>query len=161
MNGKDLMEGLSHLDEAYIAQAASAERRRSVRFFPYAMAAACLCLLCVGAWQLWGRDLAGGPKTEHLQVEFEGENAENPAGPSDGTPWACPGEQVELVVDHWEKGICYLRVPEQKEDLIPAVLQEGVPVPESIQSGSLVTVTVAAWDPENGILYVSKIEQSE
>lgn len=59
MNGKDLIESMTHVDEKYIAEAEEAPRRR--RHWPGALvSAACLALVLVGAWQLWPEQLDKG-----------------------------------------------------------------------------------------------------
>lgn len=59
MNGKDLIESMTHVDEKYIAEAEEAPRRR--RHWPGALvSAACLALMLVGAWQLWPEQLDKG-----------------------------------------------------------------------------------------------------
>lgn len=58
MNGKDLIESMTHVDEKYIAEAEEAPRRRH---WPGALvSAACLALVLVGAWQLWPEQLDKG-----------------------------------------------------------------------------------------------------
>lgn len=59
MNGKDLIESMTHVDEKYIAEAEEAPRRR--RHWQGALvSAACLALVLVGAWQLWPEQLDKG-----------------------------------------------------------------------------------------------------
>lgn len=59
MNGKDLIESMTHVDEKYIAEAEEAPRRR--RHWPGALvSAACLALVLVGAWQFWPEQLDKG-----------------------------------------------------------------------------------------------------
>lgn len=59
MNGKDLIESMTHVDEKYIAEAEEAPRRR--RYWPGALvSAACLALVLVGAWQFWPEQLDKG-----------------------------------------------------------------------------------------------------
>lgn len=59
MNGKDLIESMTHVDEKYIAEAEEAPRRR--RYWQGALvSAACLALVLVGAWQFWPEQLDKG-----------------------------------------------------------------------------------------------------
>lgn len=59
MNGKDLIESMTHVDEKYIAEAEEAPRRR--RHWQGALvSAACLALVLVGAWQFWPEQLDKG-----------------------------------------------------------------------------------------------------
>lgn len=54
MNGKELMESLSYVDEKYIAEAEDTASKRRMRWRPLttaASAAACLALVLLGAWQ--------------------------------------------------------------------------------------------------------------
>lgn len=50
MNGKDLLESMSHVDEKYIAEAEEAPKRR-LHWQPLAAAAACLVLVLAGVWE--------------------------------------------------------------------------------------------------------------
>lgn len=59
MNGKDLIESMTHVDEKYIAEAEEAPRRR--RHWQGALvSAACLALVLAGAWQFWPERLSKG-----------------------------------------------------------------------------------------------------
>lgn len=48
MNGKDLTEALSFIDESYIAEAETAGKVRRIRWQPMAALAACLALVLIG-----------------------------------------------------------------------------------------------------------------
>lgn len=50
MNGKDMLESMSFVDEKYVEDAANIPARRKIRWQPFA-AAACLALV-LGAWRL-------------------------------------------------------------------------------------------------------------
>lgn len=53
MNGKDMLESMSFVDEKYVDDAERTPTRRRIRWQPLAAAAACLAVvLGVGAWQL-------------------------------------------------------------------------------------------------------------
>ncbi len=55
MNGKDLIESMTHVDEKYIAEAEEAPKRR--HWPEILVSAACLALVLVGAWQFWPEQL--------------------------------------------------------------------------------------------------------
>ena len=55
MNGKDLIESMTHIDEKYIAEAEETPRRR--HWPEILVSAACLALVLVGAWQFWPEQL--------------------------------------------------------------------------------------------------------
>ena len=68
MNGKDLFEAMSHVDEKFVHEAENStiRKRNVVLWMKWAAAAACLCLLLLGAYNLYG--IAG-----------QGTNIENPS----------------------------------------------------------------------------------
>lgn len=73
MNGRDLIESLGHVDEQYIAEAEEAPKRR--RWQSLAVAAACLVLVLVGAWQFRPQleeDAAPAVEASQYKVETAG-----------------------------------------------------------------------------------------
>lgn len=52
MNGKEMLEAMSFVDEKYIEDAESAPKRRRIHWQGFAAAAACLAVVLVGVWSL-------------------------------------------------------------------------------------------------------------
>ena len=172
MKGKDLMEGLSYLDDVYVQEAEDAsipKRRPGGKFIQWGALAACLCLLCVGAWQLGKinapeksepqmENEADGQINEHMEPPVITEvPAETVPGEDSLHPDGIQEQEMVLVVDFWEKGSLYVRPEEQKGEPIQVVVDGQQPMPDEIKPGDRVTATVIAWDREKGILYVSDL----
>lgn len=52
MNGKEMLEAMSFVDEKYIEDAEAAPKRRRIHWQGFAAAAACLAVVLVGVWSL-------------------------------------------------------------------------------------------------------------
>ena len=52
MNGKQMLEAMSFVDEKYIEDAEAAPKRRRIHWQGFAAAAACLAVVLVGVWSL-------------------------------------------------------------------------------------------------------------
>lgn len=52
MNGKEILEAMSFVDEKYIEDAEAAPKRRRIHWQGFAAAAACLAVVLVGVWSL-------------------------------------------------------------------------------------------------------------
>lgn len=52
MNGKEMLEAMSFVDEKYIEDAEAAPQRRRIHWQGFAAAAACLAVVLVGVWNL-------------------------------------------------------------------------------------------------------------
>lgn len=52
MNGKEMLEAMSFVDEKYIDDAEAAPKRRRIHWQGFAVAAACLAVVLVGVWNL-------------------------------------------------------------------------------------------------------------
>lgn len=72
MNGKDLLESMSHVDEKYIAEAEETPKRR-LHWQPLAAAAACLVLVLAGVWEFlpWQEKLDAAPQAAAFQAKIE------------------------------------------------------------------------------------------
>ena len=52
MNGKEMLEAMSFVDEKYIEDAEAAPKRKRIHWQGFAAAAACLAVVLVGVWNL-------------------------------------------------------------------------------------------------------------
>lgn len=61
MSGKDLFEAMSHVDERYVHEAENStiSKRNVVPWMKWAAVAACLCLILLGAYNLYELDVQG------------------------------------------------------------------------------------------------------
>lgn len=81
MNGKEMLESLSYVDEKYIEDAETTPKRRRVRWQPLAAAAACLALVLVaGAWRLTATKDAAPESAAQMEeaVAYSGSAADVP-----------------------------------------------------------------------------------
>lgn len=170
MKGKDLMEGLSFLDDSYVQEAEDApdrKRRPGAVALKWGAVAACLCLLCVGAWQLGKpsavekskplmENEADGQINEHMEPPVTTEVPAETVHREDGLhPEGIQEQETVLVVDDWKEDSLYVYPEEQKGESVRVVMESGQMLPEDIKAGDRVAAAVTAWDREKGILYVS------
>lgn len=142
MNGKDLIESMTHIDEKYIAEAEETPRRR--HWPEILVSAACLALVLVGAWQFWPEQLIkeqavdnNAPMVSSAQT---GGTLEETAAHKDPFPAAArfqmapsPVQMTVRVVEQVEgKLICVVVDPGtsdfQPEDRVEIALPESGPV---------------------------------
>lgn len=75
MNGKDILEAMSYVDERYVDEADQKPAARRIRWVPYAAAVACLGLVLFGVRQL-SRPLAAVKYTAITEEAAEAEQQE-------------------------------------------------------------------------------------
>ena len=76
MNGKDLLEGMSFVDERFIAEAENGTISKGIPWAKIAAMAACLCLMVFGLYRLPGRSSteSAGPIIQDSAIGSPGES---------------------------------------------------------------------------------------
>ena len=76
MNGKDLLEGMSFVDERFIAEAENGTISKGIPWAKIAAMAACLCLIVFGLYRLPGRSSteSAGPIIQDSAIGSPGES---------------------------------------------------------------------------------------
>lgn len=135
MNGRDLIESLGHVDEQYIAEAEEAPKRR--RWQSLAVAAACLVLVLVGAWQFRPQleeDAAPAVGASQFKLETTG-----------GTARSMEEEALDQAVGVAPMMVSALsemtvQVVEQAEERLLCIVTD--PGTSDFQTGDQVTITL-------------------
>jgi hypothetical protein len=180
MSGKELFEAMSHADEKFVHEAENntIPKRNVVPWMKWAAVAACLCLILLGAYNLYdlagqgtnsgitsGNTPGGGVPVDTLPVT--GGYIDHPAQP----PAQAPTGEVPSVI---------LRVDTITEDgFVATVAQlvdtdvfevgmelkvqvaEGTENQEHLETGSHVMVQFIEYDRENKIIVINVIDAVE
>ena len=94
MNGQDLFEAMSHVDERYVDEAESKMIPKTIPWMKLASMAACLCLLVLTVYGL--RPFLNGSETEGVLIEDAQESAV-------GVPEEIPATEVPSVILYVEE----------------------------------------------------------
>lgn len=159
MTGLELLEGLSFVDERFIAEADTAKLGRNVPWMKLLSVAACLCILIVGAFALenFGHKGAMESITEEAAPEAAAPQAETQAAVEEATPMepecAAPvqetaaeeslTEDVTGATDELQHIPCAtLRILSVEDDHWVAVVEEISDEPSAFAVGMQVTVMI-------------------
>ena len=147
MNGKDLLESMSHVDEKYIAEAEETPKRR-LHWQPLATAAACLVLVLAGVWEFLPRQekLDAAPQAAAFQAKIEEAVVERSLTQHEedqvltaGTPMLFSG-LVEMTVRVEERGeeayVCLVTDPGTSDYQVNDRVQIAAPQADAEQAGA-------------------------
>ena len=177
MNGKELFEAMSHVDEQYVHEAehGTIQKRNAVTLMKWVSVAACLCLLLLGAYNLYGI-VGQGTNTENPSEDLPGGAVAVGTIPAAGgqsetdlqAPAQAPTGEVPSVI---------LRVDTITEDgfvgtvaqlvdtdvfavgmELNVVVEDGTENEEHLKTGSHVMVQFIEYDRENAIIVINVID---
>ena len=143
MNGKEILEAMSFVDEKYVADAEAAPKRRRIHWQGFAAAAACLAVVLIGVWNLNGREKAAAPvaeKSADISI-YSGNDVMPMVGSAMGRSAAVP--EVTLLVLSQQENILHCQVAD--------------PGTSSFETGTEITVLLPDeyTSPVSGRLLVS------
>ena len=101
MNGKDLFEAMSHVDERYVDEAESKMIPKTIPWLKLASMAACLCLVLFGVYQMLPMMAPGAPESIEDTVpqgSLTDPMSQPPQDPNERVPGQIPTGEVPSVV---------------------------------------------------------------
>ena len=98
MNGKDLFEAMSHVDERYIDEAESKMIPKTIPWIKLASMAACLCLVLFGVYQMLPMMAPESIEDTVPQGSLTDPMSQPPQDPNERVPGQIPTGEVPSVV---------------------------------------------------------------
>ena len=138
MNGQELVEAMSYVDEAYIA-AAERKPARVLRWQPIAAAAACLALVLIGAWRYLPQTQTKEAAVEEDAAMFSGaarSSKEMDAGNGTAVMMASPFIEMTVQVLEWTQDGARCRVVDPMDSGYEAGQELTVILPEVTEASA-------------------------
>ena len=177
MSGKELFDAMSHVDEKFVHEAENntIPKRNVVPWMKWAAVAACLCLLLLGAYNLYGlagqgtntgitsgNTPGGGVPVDTLPVT--GGYIDHPAQPPAQAPTGEVPSVILRVDGITENG--FVGTVAQPVDTnifevgteLNVLVAEGTENQEHLKPGSHVMVQFIKYDRENAIIVINVID---
>lgn len=175
MNGKDILEAMSYVDERYVDEADQKPAARRIRWVPYAAAVACLSLVLFGVRQL-SRPLAAVKYTaiteeaaevqEELSVQKASGTALDEVSGNRSMEMALPLQMTVKVLRRTEQGnwICEVTDPGTGSYALSQEIEIAPPAEgemPTIQGGNVCLEVTYFMDDNSEILHPVSVTLAE